>query len=277
MFKRYFGFLAVLVLSISCMSVSTFAVEKLEEYVKAQAGETTGDGNNDFNDAIFKQIADEVVKSSGLKPTTDSIEAKQRENAGYYAYGEGDNTYYIKPSMAANIASRYQSQKISEATDDTAIAKQEVSDMLDNINVKPDMDTASQALSGFGGVISVAVGVIIAIITLLTVLITTCDICYITLPVFRETQDTAGKNGSGFNAIVNRLISNEARYCVKECSVDSGKNPLGMYLGKRVFAYILLALALFILLTGNIAVIINIVLTGVAGIADALKTLGGGI
>lgn len=269
--KRMFS-LSLMVMSLMlAFTVTAYADPiNLKEYI----AEATNTDEGDLNESTIDTVVENYIKKTGMSPIEDSSLA-----AAYNYYYEVDGkNYYFKSSQASNIAQNYKSTVITSEEDDLSNAKQMVKDMTNNLNLTPDVEVAGTALSGFSGVISVAIGLLIFIITLLTVLVTTCDICYITLPVFREKQDMAaagGGSGSSFNNIVNKLISNEAKYAVKTCTMDSGKNPLATYLGKRIVAYILLALALFILLTGNISVIINIVLTGVGGIADALQALAG--
>lgn len=271
-FKRLFGVLSLALALTVATPFGVYAddedgIQDLSTYIANESGsEDVG------SDEVFNDVVENYIESTGMRPAGEG-----ETGAGYsYSYEASDgNTYYFKKSAANNILKNYNSKKIASTEQgDLAEAQQEVNNMVEGLNLKPDMQTATVALSGFSGIISMITGVIIVAITLLMVLVTVCDLCYINLPMFREKQDMGNKS-SALNTVISKLISNEARYAVKECSIDSGKNAGWTYLGKRVWSYIILALALLILFTGNINVIINIILTGAGGIFDALKALAG--
>lgn len=267
-FKKFLYTFLIMTLVLACMPVSVFAAAtKLEDYIKAETG-VTPDNN-------LSAAAESVIGNN-----ENLYKTKFQENSAYkyqVSLGSGDSakTVYVRELTAKRILEQYQiSQAGVSGYSEVDDAKAQVKTMTEGLNLQGDIGTATQALGGFQGIISTIVGIIIVMITILMVLTTTCDICYITLPMFRESQDT---NNKGWNSVINKLITQEARYSVKTCSMDSGKNPLAMYLSKRVVSYILLAIALFVLLTGNISLIIDIVLTAISGIIDALKSLGGAV
>ncbi|WP_130849183.1 hypothetical protein [Intestinimonas timonensis] len=79
-----------------------------------------------------------------------------------------------------------------------------------------------------------------------------------------------GANGG----IKLRFVSDEAVYVVENCNVNQGKSPLTAYLDKRIWAYIIVSVVLFILLTGNINIFTNIALKIVSYIMQVLAALG---
>ena len=87
-------------------------------------------------------------------------------------------------------------------------------------------------------------------------------------------------NGTGYNVKKDangnatlRFVTDDAQYAVSQGTVESGKSPWGIYFRKRVMSYVLLAIVLFILLTGNISLITNIALNIVSGIMNVLSGL----
>lgn len=160
--------------------------------------------------------------------------------------------------------------------------KSTVDDMGMDFNVKADTATAGVALSGLEQVVSAIVGILCYAVTLGMTLFTAIDICYITMPVFRNKCEDMKQSGGGAMVKTNsqtgetqlRWITDEAMYAVQSCSIETGKNPLTTYIKKRVIAFVMLAIVLFILFTGNIQLIVNIAINFIAGIMDALGSLG---
>lgn len=188
----------------------------------------------------------------------------------------GDKTYYLDDNglqacktVMASAASKY-------------IVKSKVDGMGTTFNVSADTDTAGVALSGIESLVGVIVGILCYVITLGMTLFTALDLCYITMPVFRNKCEDMKQSGNGVMTKTDkqsgetklRWITDEAVYSVNTCSVETGKSALTVYLKKRVLAFVLLAVVLFILFTGNIQLIVNIAINLVAGIMDALSSLG---
>lgn len=148
--------------------------------------------------------------------------------------------------------------------------------------IQPDTVGAMNSLQGVIPVVNIILGVVCVIITLLLAIYTAFDVCYISFPAFRNTCDEqaggpgasgVGGSASGRKAGVNRFVTDEARWAVEKCSIETGQNPLTAYLKKRVIAYIAVSLILFILLTGNINVITNLAIKIVAYVIDVIRGL----
>ena len=56
-------------------------------------------------------------------------------------------------------------------------------------------------------------------------------------------------------------------------TVQSGKNPFVIYFGKRLISYLVLAVLIFILLTGKITVFTTIAVNLVSGLIDIISGL----
>lgn len=159
--------------------------------------------------------------------------------------------------------------------------KHRIEEMGSSVNVEADTDRASVMLSGLQPLISLIVGILAYLVVLGMTFFTAMDICYITMPVFRNRVEEMKQSGNA--AMVKyskdgeaklRWVSDEAQYAVITCTVDSGRNPLTVYLQKRIWAYIMVAIVIYILLTGNIQMIVNIAINFVSGILDILSDLG---
>ena len=157
----------------------------------------------------------------------------------------------------------------------------DVSDITDGMKIGADTAGATALLSGFAPIISLVIGVIVVLVTMGMTLFTAFDIAYIAFPVFRnkcEEQKMMGGNNimtkKGANGESSlRFVTDDAQYAVSQGTIESGKSPWGIYFRKRIMSYILLAIILFILLTGNISLITNIALNVVSGIMNVLGGL----
>ena len=68
------------------------------------------------------------------------------------------------------------------------------------------------------------------------------------------------------------FITDDAQYAVTAAdTVQSGKSPFVIYLKKRALAFVLLAIVIFILLTGNIGIFATLALKLVQGLLDFLQ------
>ena len=70
-----------------------------------------------------------------------------------------------------------------------------------------------------------------------------------------------------------RLVTDEAQYAIQAAdTIQSGQNPLVIYFKKRFAAILILAIVLFILLTGNMNVFSQIALKLVSGIISIVHS-----
>lgn len=154
-----------------------------------------------------------------------------------------------------------------------------VSNITDGLNVTADTNTAAVLLSGFTDIISLGLGVIATLVIVGMTVFSAFDIAYIAFPVFRNKCEDAKVNGG--NSMMTkknsngetglRWVTDDAQYAISQGTIENGKSPWAIYFKKRVMSYILLAIILFILLTGNISLITNIALKVVSGIMNVLN------
>lgn len=233
------------------------------------------------NSEIKEYIANSENVPSSVR--TKFIVTSSRDDKSYganyrvYTRSEGSIThyYYIEESKEADaVGAINQAKKNAQAGED-------VKGITDNLNIGADTQTATTILSGFTGIVSTILGLMVVLITVGMTIFSAFDLCYIAFPVFRNKCEDAKQTGQGIMASnkVNkstgetqlRFVSDDAQYSVVAAdTVQSGKNPFVIYFGKRLISYIVLAILLFILLTGNISVFTSLALRVVSGILELI-------
>ena len=179
-----------------------------------------------------------------------------------------------------NGKTREQAEEQMASALKNAATVDDVSNITDGLKIGADTAGATALLSGFAPIISLVVGVIVVLVTMGMTLFTAFDIAYIAFPVFRNKCEEQKMNGTGYNVkkdsngnVSLRFVTDDAQYAVSEGTIENGKSPWGIYFRKRIMSYVLLAIVLFILLTGNISLITNIALNIVSGIMNVLSGL----
>lgn len=210
--------------------------------------------------------------------TTDESKAQSLEDGGrQYNITLGSSQgvlYIVRGKTEEGLIEAVQKSVNNAATVD------DVSNITDGLKIGADTAGATALLSGFAPIISLVVGVIVVLVTMGMTLFTAFDIAYIAFPVFRNKCEEQKMNGTGYNVkkdssgnVSLRFVTDDAQYAVSEGTIENGKSPWGIYFRKRIMSYVLLAIILFILLTGNISLITNIALNVVSGIMNVLSGL----
>lgn len=201
--------------------------------------------------------------------------ADTQYDATYSVYSANGKYYYIKSSDEEKVVSL-----INNKNSDTQAAA-DVSDITVGLNIKADTQTASTALSGFVPILSTVLGLMVVLISIGMTVFSAFDLCYIAFPVFRNKCEDMKQSGNrmgtkqGSNGETKlRFVSDDAQYAVIAAdTTQSGKNPFVIYFSKRLLSYIILAILLFILLTGNITIFTNLALKGVSGILELIGNI----
>lgn len=208
--------------------------------------------------------------------TDDSKAAKNTESKADIVITSKDGTQIYLASgksekgLKQQIASNYNNDKTVE----------NVSDITDGLNITADTGGAAAMMQGFAPIISLILGIVVTLVMVGMTIFSSFDVAYIAFPVFRNKCEDAKVQGTG--AMVKkdsnggaslRWVTDDAQYAVQQGSIESGKSPWGIYFKKRIMSYILLAIIVFILLTGNISLITNIALKVVSGIMNVLGGL----
>lgn len=213
---------------------------------------------------------------------------KRNYSTGYKAYNLKDGTtVYVAPGNETNVSSTINNLNSKAAADQSAANEQYVQKQdgvakdLGQISVTPDIKKANNMLSGFMPLLNMIVSVVIVGVTLGMTLFTAFDICYIEFPIFRNKCEDAKASGNKMMTRTDsktgetklRLVTDEAQYAIQAAdTIQSGQNPLVIYFKKRFVAILLLAIVLFILLTGNMSVFSKIALKLVSGIISIVQS-----
>lgn len=179
---------------------------------------------------------------------------------------------YIKDGKASNVARQIKSYAKVEDN------KEDLNKIEDNIGSEPNLDITLRILEPISGIVATFIGIAVTLITLLMTVNTAFDIAYIAFPVLRNKMNDSDAmhktNADGSKSL--RIVTDEAQYAVEQATTGNGGNgggggnAMAIYFKKRIISYILLAIMLFILLTGNITLITDLALKLVEGLMDVL-------
>ncbi len=259
--------LVLVVMTMFCLSTSAFAAGDLSDYID-EGKQLTYESyviskisNKDLNKYIH------IVKLEDIDPSSSETQLWKDSSYAYFLKSE-----YTVDELKQEALQLYKSEN--------TVTK--INEIQNDIGIGADIEAGTESISGLIPIVNWLLGIATVGITLLLAIVTALDIVYIAFPVFQERANDAAsqnpnwgkpdpKNG-GTRPI---FVSSEAMYAVKAAAADmNGKNPLTIYFGKRVFAYIMVSVVLFILLTGNINIITNLALNVVSSIMNIIANLG---
>lgn len=167
--------------------------------------------------------------------------------------------------------------------DQAATAQNQLDKIQEMNKITPNYDRASEILSPFMPYVNALLGIVTTIVVTVMSLLTALDLCYIAIPALRnfmnDNESMQKTDSNGKKKL--RFVSDEAQYAVDSTvgrSGDSSKSggnggytsPWGAYFKTRIVSYIFLAVAITILLTGNITIITNLALKLVGGLMNVL-------
>lgn len=263
-----------LVLGFGVSSVNVYAaISKSTELGTAMAKITTEEGEKDLADFMAKQGYD-------TNPPSDE--------SGYVYIIVDNKKYYLTRSDVSVVKTKIntivegEGKAAAEAKNSTKTAKEHVKNMMDEFEVTANTGQAAVALAGIQQLVGVIVGILAYAVVIGMSLFTGVDICYITMPVFRNWADDKGASGGAVTSSTNkdtgeskfRFVTDEAMFAVTQATVENGKNALGIYFKKRCIGWILTAIVLYVLLTGQIVLLTDVILQFISGIIAALQSLG---
>lgn len=187
-----------------------------------------------------------------------------------YYFSDDDITHYVNKSDSTSAISDVTGQITGMGHDGTGL------------ELKADIDGASKLLSGLSKPLSMFLGVVITLITTGMTLLTGLDLAYIAFPPFRGRCENMKQEGkmvargrtekSGETKL--KFISDEAEFAVNNTeTAQTGQSPVIVYFKKRAIAIIMMAIVIFILLTGNFDVVINLALKLVEGALQMIKDI----
>lgn len=193
-------------------------------------------------------------------------------------------TYHIPQAQikAAEVVLTQANQQQTADTDGDGKtdAQNVLGEIQDNVHLAPNYNDAANILSPFVPYFNILLGLITTIVVLQMSILTALDLCYIAIPTMRNfmsdkaaegNQVVAKKDGNG--GVKLRFISDEAQYAVEQATNNQGSSPWGTYFKSRILSYIFLAVAMVILLTGNITLITDLIVKLVSGLMSVIQGL----
>lgn len=203
------------------------------------------------------------------------------------AVAVGNTTYWYRTDNTKNIIAAAQGIKaIGDTAANDAASIENFEDITGGMGVQADIGSARDSLQPFVPIVNLLLGIIVVLVGMFTTVSTGLDIAYIQFPVFRGSCDTAKANGGGMIGTRGqsssgdgsgklRLVSDEAVHAIQSTNtIETGKNPLFVYLKKRAVGYIMLAIVMFIFLTGRITIFTSAALRLLDGVLGLLQGTG---
>lgn len=218
---------------------------------------------------------------TSLKPTKKSIlKGLVLVMMAFFIVFSVPTTIYATDATSTPTATETPKDDDKSKSEDSAADQEKVREGINSIEITPNVAEANRLMSGFQDIIGIAVGLLAYVIVIGLPLFSAVDIAYITIPVLRNFADEAKAQGNGAIAKSDgkggtkfRWISDEAVYAVKQGSMNEGKSALSIYFGKRVVTYIVCAVVLYLLISGNINTVTEIAVNVVSGIIGVLENL----
>lgn len=220
---------------------------------------TLVDGKIHYGDGSLDSILNQYLTTRVTQTVMGTLADADRTQVYYVSVGVD------QPTALKNIADAINAR--NNSTQSTEEGKRQVTQVGSTIigsgfEVSADVQTGAKILSGFSGLVSMILGLMVVLISLGMTVFSACDLAYIAFPVFRNKCEDMKQSGNkigtktGSNGETKlRFVTDEAQYAVNAAeTTESGKNPFVIYFSKRILSYIILAILLFILLSGRITV-----------------------
>lgn len=189
---------------------------------------------------------------------------------GYYDTADGDSITSISTGGADVTSTALALVEPNMPKKPTAVEKTDdaINQIVDGMNVKADVTKATQSLNGLTEIVNTVIGVLAVFILTLIGILTAVDILYLEVPALHNSMDTKAMDKGQTNksgGVKPKIVSEDASQAYSE-AMENGKNPMLIYLKKRVVAYIAVAIVLYMLLSGNLALIVKVVLKALNGV-----------
>lgn len=115
--------------------------------------------------------------------------------------------------------------------------------------VKYDVLQMKQVVDNTCLIVNTLLGIIVWALIVLIVLVTACDIVYLTVPLVRSKVDSAGLAGKGVNGKF-RLVSHDVDKAIEKATYNGDVSPLREYLKIRIGTHIFVACLLTFIFSG---------------------------
>lgn len=271
-FKNILSIMLVLTLAVLVNVTQVAYATEIEEVKYESADEVQ-------EEDITKHF-ENVSKNQKKSMLEIAQEGTEQLVEGYTTYQVtlGENTYTMNSTYLNKLKNvvynAYQSEQVR---------KDIASLTTDGLTLKADLTKAGETVSGFNDFLGWVIGLAAYLAIMSMGLFTACDILYMTVPLFRSKVTEKAQTGNGPLAARTDsktgeskppLVTDDAIYAVSVCTIENGKTPFLVYLKRRMVAWVLCAIVIYMLLTGNMAMIVDIALNLVEGFLRVIESLG---
>lgn len=209
-----------------------------------------------------------VPSTAGISDGTISITEQIEDVNGNLL----DKAKYVIKIKDGKIISSTLPADVFTAIEVDANGTQQALDAIENIkdltNVNPDLKGAQGTLAPIIEIVNTVIGILATAILILIGLFTAIDILYLEVPTFHNSMDQKAMEKGQTNksgGVKAKIVSEDASQAYQEAT-ETGKNVLIVYLKKRIVAYIAVAIVLYMLLSGNLSLIVEVVLKMLNGV-----------
>lgn len=254
------------------MTISAFAATSSQLESSATAAVNAGAGTS----AVLTIITNNCVtdQSQLTVEGSDKIISFEFNGVKYYLLASESNDLKTELDEAAESSENI----IASQKSDAQSASEKLHTGLSNFDIEADLDKATIALSGFKDIISLLMGIGATVAILGLGLFTACDVCYLSIPVLHSKMDSAGSGGGKMASQSKEggtkfaLITDDAVFAYNKANEEQ-KQPWGLYLKRRSITFFMMAIVIYILMTGQITILVDLALNLTSGIIDQLVDL----
>lgn len=277
LFRHWFVFTLIIVLLIGGSITSVFAADTTvydAEYAFKYDSSHIYETLDEVCKALVKPSGEKITVKLGKLDSSSFEVVKDADGNELYievTFGEG-GTYEITRMHDGTTPTSVPTVTTTPSPDSnksgTSQAVDAINQIKQNMNIHADLNAAAGTLEPLVEVVNTIVGALATAILILVGLFTAIDVLYLEVPAFHNTMDQKGMEKGTTNksgGVKHKLISEDASQAYEEASKD-GKNPLIIYLKKRIVAYVAVAIVLYMLLSGNLSLIVEVVLKMLNGI-----------
>lgn len=248
------------------MCLTAFAATQADVNSAISSAESAGISKTEIHEVLDSY--DKTYHRDNLAITFDGKE---------YSFLPADPDLDTVVSELRDLSGTAESEAAAEAGT-TQEVKKNISTELGGLFKPADLGGAATTLASFVGPLTLFTGILATAAILGLSLFTACDVIYLSFPIAHSKMDSAGASGGAMSGSTRdggtkfRLVTDDAVQVYEDTSKD-GRSPWMPYLKRRGLTFILMAIIIYILLTGKITLIIDISLNLVQGIIDSLSKL----
>ena len=274
-YRNKFGILSMLVLIFMMFSTIPVFAE-------------TDTATSETKKAAIKSLIQDTVSvspSGTIKYSNGSVKAylseKETDTGSTYvavdvSSADGTQTKQVYYSTGSIEVLYKKAQQVSN----NSTVNSKVADLSNDLAIEADTSSAAVMLSGFQPIVSLLVGVLLVLLSMGMTVFSGFDLSYIAFPIVRTKCDEAKQSGNAAMTKTTsdgdtklRWVTDDAIYAIQVATIESGKSPWLIYGKRRGWAYITLGVIIYILFSGNITLLTQLVLNMVAGVIDIATSL----